>query len=377
MRGADGQSGKLFSYLSPESLVPQEHPLRAIRLLVNAALERLSPAFSRIYADSGRPSIPPEKLLRALLLQALFTVRSERQLMQQITYNMLFRWFVGLAMDAPVWDVTVFTKNRDRLLEGDIARGFLAAILADPQVTPLLSSEHFSVDGTLIEAWASMKSFRPKDGSGEPPGPGRNGDRDFRGEKRSNETHASTTDPDARLFKKAAGQASRLCHMGHALMENRNGLVVDATLTTATGTAEREAAIAMVGDLPEGGRITLGGDKAYDTQDFVAEMRRLGVTPHVSQNSKGRRSAIDGRTTRHAGYAVSVRVRKRIEEVLAGSKPSPDCARPVIAAPFGWAGCSPSPRQPTTWCVSPIFWLARRSHARTLSAVMTFARQHS
>jgi len=333
MRGADGQSGKLFSYLSPESLVPQEHPLRAIRLLVNAALERLSPAFSRIYADSGRPSIPPEKLLRALLLQALFTVRSERQLMQQITYNMLFRWFVGLAMDAPVWDVTVFTKNRDRLLEGDIARGFLAAILADPQVTPLLSSEHFSVDGTLIEAWAelakvppasaggmpaegSMKSFRPKDGSGEPPGPGRNGDRDFRGEKRSNETHASTTDPDARLFKKAAGQASRLCHMGHALMENRNGLVVDATLTTATGTAEREAAIAMVGDLPEGGRITLGGDKAYDTQDFVAEMRRLGVTPHVSQNSKGRRSAIDGRTTRHAGYAVSVRVRKRIEEVF-------------------------------------------------------------
>jgi len=333
MRGADGQSGKLFSYLSPESLVPQEHPLRAIRLLVNAALERLSPAFSRIYADSGRPSIPPEKLLRALLLQALFTVRSERQLMQQITYNMLFRWFVGLAMDAPVWDVTVFTKNRDRLLEGDIARGFLTAILADPQVTPLLSSEHFSVDGTLIEAWAelakvppasaggmpaegSMKSFRPKDGSGEPPGPGRNGDRDFRGEKRSNETHASTTDPDARLFKKAAGQASRLCHMGHALMENRNGLVVDATLTTATGTAEREAAIAMVGDLPEGGRITLGGDKAYDTQDFVAEMRRLGVTPHVSQNSKGRRSAIDGRTTRHAGYAVSVRVRKRIEEVF-------------------------------------------------------------
>ena len=333
MRGADGQSGKLFSYLSPESLVPQEHPLRAIRLLVNAALERLSPAFSRIYADSGRPSIPPEKLLRALLLQALFTVRSERQLMQQITYNMLFRWFVGLAMDAPVWDVTVFTKNRDRLLEGDIARGFLAAILADPQVTPLLSSEHFSVDGTLIEAWAelakvppasaggmpaegSMKSFRPKDGSGEPPGPGRNGDRDFRGEKRSNETHASTTDPDARLFKKAAGQASRLCHMGHALMENRNGLVVDATLTTATGTAEREAAIAMVGDLPEGGRITLGGDKAYDTRDFVAEMRRLGVTPHVSQNSKGRRSAIDGRTTRHAGYAVSVRVRKRIEEVF-------------------------------------------------------------
>ena len=196
--------------------------------LVNAALDRLSPAFAAIYADTGRPSIPPEKLLRALLLQALFTIRSERQLMEQITYNMLFRWFVGLAMDAPVWDVTVFTKNRDRLLEGDIARGFLAAILAEPQVRPLLSTEHFSVDGTLIEAWASMKSFRPKDGSGEPPAPGRNGERDFHGEKRSNETHASTTDPDARLFRKAAGQASKLCHMGHVLMENRNGLVVDA-----------------------------------------------------------------------------------------------------------------------------------------------------
>jgi transposase len=316
MRGADRQTGKLFCYASPESLVPQDHPLRVIRLLVNAALERLSPAFAAIYAESGRPSIPPEKLLRALLLQALFTVRSERQLMQQITYNMLFRWFVGLAMDAPVWDVTVFTKNRDRLLEGDIARGFLAAILADPRVVPLLSTEHFSVDGTLIEAWASMKSFRPKDGSGEPPAPGRNGEPDFHGEKRSNETHASTTDPDARLFKKAAGQAAKLCHMGHVLMENRNALAVDATITTATGTAERETAVAMVGNLPAGGRITLGGDKAYDSQEFVAEMRRIGATPHVSQNSKGRRSAIDGRTTRHPGHAISVRIRKRIEEIF-------------------------------------------------------------
>jgi transposase len=316
MRGSDSQTGKLFSYASPESLVPEDHPLRAIRLLVNAALDRLSPAFAVIYADTGRPSIPPEKLLRALLLQALFTIRSERQLMQQIAYNMLFRWFVGLAMDVPVWDVTVFTKNRDRLLEGDIARGFLGAILADPQVRPLLSSEHFSVDGTLIEAWASMKSFRPKDGSGEPPTPGRNGERDFRGEKRSNETHASTTDPDARLFRKATGQSSRLCHMAHVLIENRNGLVVDATTTTATGTAEREAAIAMVEDVPGSARITLGGDKAYDTQDFVAEMRRLGVTPHVSQSTNRRRSAIDGRTTRHAGYAISVRFRKRIEEVF-------------------------------------------------------------
>src|SRR4051795_6196700 len=271
MRGSDRQTGKLFSYASPETLVPQDHPLRAIRLIVNSALDRLSPAFAALYADTGRPSIPPEKLLRALLLQALFTVRSERQLMQQITYNMLFRWFVGLAMDAPVWDVTVFTKNRDRLLEGDIARAFLAAILADPQVTPLLSSEHFSVDGTLIEAWASMKSFRPKDGSGVPPGPGRNGERDFRGEKRSNETHASTTDPDARLFKKAAGQASRLCHMGHALMENRNGLVVDATLTTATGTAEREAAIAMVEDLPEAGGTPPGAAKPPTPRAACAE----------------------------------------------------------------------------------------------------------
>jgi transposase len=320
MRGADRQTGKLFSYASPESLVPQDHPLRAIRLLVNAALDRLSSAFVAIYADTGRPSIPPEKLLRALLLQALFTIRSERQLMQQITYNMLFRWFVGLAMDVPVWDVTVFTKNRDRLLEGDIARGFLAAILADPQVRPLLSSEHFSVDGTLIEAWASMKSFRPKDGSGEPPVAGRNGERDFHGEKRSNETHASTTDPDARLFRKSAGQSSKLCHMAHVLIENRNGLVVAATATLASGTAEREAAIAMVEDIPGGNRITLGADKAYDTQDFVAEMRRLGVTPHVSQNTKGRRSAIDGRTTRHVGYTVSVRFRKRIEEVFGWMK---------------------------------------------------------
>src|SRR3982751_4178284 len=314
MRGADEQTGALFSYLSPEAMVPKDHPLRAIRPLVNAAVARLSPDFARLYALTGRASIAPEKLLRALLLQAFYSVRSERQLMEQLTYNMLFRWFVGLSMDAPVWDVTVFTKNRERLLEGDIARGFLRAVLVDPAVKRLLSTEHFSVDGTLIEAWAGMKSFRPKDGGDEPPGPGRNGERDFRGEKRGNETHACTTDPDARLFKKAAGEASRLCHMGHALMENRNGLVVDATLTTATGTAEREAAITMAGDLPAGGGTPLGGDKGYDTQDFVAEMRRLGVTPHVAQNTNGRRSAIDGRTTRHAGYAVSARVRQRTQK---------------------------------------------------------------
>jgi transposase len=314
MRGRDRQSGKLFSYVSPEALVPPDHPLRAIKRLVDAALDRLSADFAMMYAATGRPSIPPEKLLRALLLQAFFTVRSERQLMQQITYNMLFRWFVGLAMDAPVWDVTVFTKNRDRLMEGDIARRFLATLLADPQVVPLLSSEHFSVDGTLIEAWASIKSFRPKDGSGEPPAPGRNGERDFHGEKRSNATHASTTDPDARLFRKSSGQPAQLCHMGHLLMENRHGLVVDTQLTHATGTAEREAASGMLGDLPASGRVTVGADKLFDTQDFVAEVRRLGVTPHVTQHTNGRRSAIDGRTTRHAGYAMSLRIRKRIEE---------------------------------------------------------------
>jgi transposase len=301
-------------------MVPQDPPLRAIRPLVNAALERLSPSFSQIYSVIGRPSIPPEQLLRALLVQAFFSVRSERQLMEQLTYNMLFRWFVGLSMDAPVWDVTVFTKNRERLLAGDIARGFLLAILVDPQVKPLLSDEHFSVDGTLIEAWASMKSFRPKDGSGEPPAEGRNGERDFHGEKRSNETHASTTDPEARLYKRAKGQAAQLCHMGHVVTENRHSLVVAASTTLATGTAERQAAEAMIEDLEANHRITVGADKACDTAAFVAEMRRLGVTPHVAQNGKGRRSAIDGRTTRQAGYKVSLRLRKRIEEVFGWMK---------------------------------------------------------
>ena len=322
MRGADRQTAELFSYLSPEALVPPGHPLRRIRPLVNAALERLSAEFDAIYAEAGRPSIPPERLLRALLLQAFFSVRSERQLMEQLAYNMMFRWFVGLSMDAPIWDVTVFTKNRDRLLGGDIAQKFLAEVLADPVIRPLLSDEHFSVDGTMIDAWASMKSFRPKDGSGTPPTPGRNGERDFHGEKRSNETHASTTDPDARLYKKANGQPAKLCHLGHVVMENRSGLVVAASLTPATGTAEREAAVAMVEALGGDQRITLGADKAYDTADFIAEMRRLRVTPHVAQNDTNRRSAIDGRTTRHPGYAVSLRKRKRIEEV------------------FGWMKCS-------------------------------------
>jgi IS5 family transposase len=242
--------------------------------------------------------------------------------MEQLTYNIMYRWFVGLSLDASVWDVTVFTKNRDRLLEGEIAGKFLAAVLADPQVGPLLSDDHFSVDGTMIDAWASMTSFQPKDGSAEPPAPGRNAEVDFRGKPRSNETHASTTDPDARLYKKAKGQAARLCHLGHVTIENRNGLVVAATLTEASGTAEREAAIAMVEGLEGNHRITLGADKAYDTADFVAAMRDLGVTPHVAQNTSGRRSAIDGRTTRHPGYAISQQIRKRIEEVFGWMKSS-------------------------------------------------------
>jgi transposase len=316
MRGRDRQRGHLGGYVNPEAMVPQDHPLRRIRPLVNAALGRLSPVFDQIYSSTGRPSIPPEQLLRALLLQAFFTIRSERQLMEQLAYNILFRWFVGLSIEAPVWDVTVFTKNRDRLLEGDVAHGFLRAILEDPQVKPLLSDDHFSVDGTLIEAWASLKSFRRKDGNDEPPGPGRNSVRDFRGEKLSNETHASTTDPDVRLYKKATGTAAKLCHMGHVVMENRSCLVVDTKATHASRTAEVEAAMAMIGAIAGQHRITVGGDKLFDTNEFVAAMRRLNVTPHVAQNDNGRRSAVDGRTTRHSGYRASLFLRKRIEEAL-------------------------------------------------------------
>lgn len=319
MRGADEQTGALFSYLSAEALVPRDHPLRAIRPLVNRALEQLSPTFDTLYASTGRTSIAPERLLRALLLQAFYGVRSERQLMEQVTYDMLFRWFVGLSMDAPVWDVTVFTKNRERLLEGDVAVSFLLAVMGDPAVKRLLSTEHFSVDGTLIDAWASMKSFRRKDGKDEPPaGPGRNAERDFRGEKRSNETHASTTDPDARLYRKSNGQPSRLCFMGRLLIENRHGLIVDVRTTHATGRAEREAAEAMIAAADRKRRATLGAGKAYDAAEHIARLRAIGVTPHVAQHTSGRRSAIDGRTTRHAGYGISQRMRKRIEE------------------PFGW-----------------------------------------
>jgi transposase len=320
MRGEDACTAALFSYVSCEARVPADHPLRAIRAIVDEALEVLSPAFAELYAKTGRPSIPPEKLLRALLLQAFYSVRSERQLVEQLDYNLLFRWFVGLAMDAPVWDVTVFTKNRERLLEGNVAARFMAAVLDQPRVTALLSDEHFSVDGTLIEAWASMKSFRPKDGSGAPPGPGRNGERDFHGEKRRNQTHASTTDPDARLYRKGPGQPAQLAYMGHVLMENRHALVVDARVTVASGTAEREAALAMLDARPGRRRLTLGADKGYDAAAFVADLRARNITPHVAQNTSNRRSAIDGRTTRHPGYAASQTVRKRIEETFGWTK---------------------------------------------------------
>jgi transposase len=309
----------LFSYVDLEARVRADHPLRAIRAIVNAALLALERDFAALYAPIGRPSIPPEKLLRAMLLQAFYSIRSERQLMERLEYDLLFRWFVGLGIDDVAWDHSTFSKNRDRLLEGDIAAKFLAAVLAQPRVKKLLSTDHFSVDGTLIEAWASLKSFRPKDGSdGEPPeGGGRNAEANFHGKKRSNDTHASTTDPDARLYRKGPGKEAKLSFIGHGLMENRSGLLVDACLTPADGHAERVAALHMIephADRPRS--ITLGGDKNFDTADFVNELRSMAVTPHVAQNTSGRRSAIDGRTTRHAGYAISQRIRKRIEEAF-------------------------------------------------------------
>ena len=316
MRGSDERSGWLFSYVDLEKRVPKDHPLRPIRELANEALLELSGDFEALYAPLGRPSIPPEKLLRALLLQAFYTLRSERQLMERLEFDLLFRWFVGLGVDDPAWDHSVFWKNRDRLLEGEIARKYLAALLSQPKVRRLLSSDPFSVDGTLVEAWASMKSFKPKQEGGDdpPPGSGRNAEADFKGEKRTNETHASRSDPDALLYRKGSGMEAKLCFIGHALMENRNGIFVDARLTRVSGHAERLAALDMIeprADRPHA--ITLGGDKNFDTKDFVMELREINVTPHVAQNTS-RTSAIDGRTTRHVGYAISQRIRKRIEE---------------------------------------------------------------
>ncbi len=349
MRGADETIGGLFSYVDLEARIPARHPLRKIRQVVNQALASLDAEFETLYTDFGRPSIAPERLIRASLLQILFSVRSERQLMEQMQYNLLFRWFVGLGIDDPVWVPTVFTKNRDRLLTTDMSRKVMAAILAHREVASLLSDDHFSVDGTLVKAWASMKSFQPKaddtppdHDTGSPPGPdtpakdqpqttetvpmlhpnrqSRNAEVDFRGEKRSNATHASTTDPDARLYKKSPGTGAMLCFMGHALMENRSGLIVQGELTQADGHAERRAALDMIHRHSPGStrRLTLGADKGFDAAEFVGDLRKACVTPHVAQ--KSRYSAIDGRTTRHEGYALSIKNRKRIEEAFGWAK---------------------------------------------------------
>jgi len=336
MRGSDERSGSLFSFVDLEARVRGDHPLRTIRAIVNAALADLSGDFGKLYTDFGRPGIAPEKLLRATLLQAFYGLRSERQLMERLEFDLLFRWFVGLGVDDPVWDHSTFSKNRDRLLEGEIAAKLLSAILAQSQVKRLLSSDHFSVDGTLIEAWASIKSFRRKDGDDQDSGgPGRNAERSFHKEKRSNETHESTTDPEARLYKKGDGQPAKLCYMGHALMENRNGLAVLGGISQATGTAERDQALALVDRhrSERTHRITLGADKAYDVTAFVLDLKSRSITPHIaidghlSKTGKRRKTAIDGRTLRHAGYAISQVCRKRIEEVFGWIKSSAGLAK--------------------------------------------------
>ncbi len=313
MRGADEQPGSMFSYVSLEERVAQDHPLRAIRRITDRALERLSPRFGTLYINFGRPSIPPEKLLRALLLQALYTIRSERQLMEQLDYNLLFRWFVGLGMDDAVWSPTTFTKNRDRLLAGDIAAAFFDAVLIHADSERLLSDEHFTVDGTLLEAWASQKSFQPRD-QDPPANGGGNPTVNFHGQRRTNATHQSTTDPDARLYKKARGREARLGYLGHVLMEHRSGLIVKTSVTPADGYGERDAALVMIESVPGRQRITVAADKGYDTRDFAAGLRAMQATPHLAQHTTGRRSAIDTRTTRHPGYAISQQKRKLVEQ---------------------------------------------------------------
>jgi transposase len=315
MRGTDHQQADMYSYLSPEMRVRGDHPLRSIRAMADQALANMSERFDGMYAKTGRPSIPPEKLLRAQLIQMLYSVRSERLLMEEIDYSMLFRWFVGMNLDEPVWDVTVFTKNRDRLLEGDVAREFLCEVVEQARKKNLTSDEHFTVDGTLIEAWASLKSFQRKDQENTPPEDPGNPTVNFHGEKRSNETHGSTTDPDALLARKGSGKEAKLSYNGNLLTENRNGFIITTEVFQANGTAERDAALVMLEQVPGGHRVTVGADKAYDTRDFVSECRNLKVTPHVAQNTKrSGGSAIDGRTVRHEGYEVSQKKRKRVEE---------------------------------------------------------------
>src|SRR6267142_1415540 len=317
MRGeGTGSEPHMWSYVPLEHRIPSDHPLRPLRAMVETILGELSPQFDQLYSKVGRPSIAPEHLLRALLLQVLYSVRSVRLLMEQLDYNLLFRWFVGLAMDDPIWDATVFTKNRERLLRGDIARAFFLRARAQARERDVLSDEHFTVDGTLIEAWASLKSFQRKDAPPPPPDDPGNPTVNFHGERRSNATHASTTDPEAQLFRKGKGHEAKLYYQGHVLMENRHGLAVDGELTPATGFAERAAAWTMLARIRGTRRVTVGADKAYDTAEFVAGLRRLQVTPHVAQNTSNRSSALDERTTRHAGYRVSQQKRKRIEEIF-------------------------------------------------------------
>jgi transposase len=323
MRGNDNQQLEVFSYLNPEQRVPQDHPLRPLRAMADEALRDLQRRFRKLYAKTGRPSIAPERLLRALLLQVLYSVRSERMLMEQLDYNLLFRWFVGLNMDDAIWDATVFTKNRQRLLNGNIADAFFAAVLKQAQQRDLLSDEHFTVDGTLLEAWAGQKSFRRVGDNHEPPagsGEGSNPTLNFHGEKRTNQTHCSTTDPDAMLARKSRGTGAVLAYRGHLLTENRNGLVVSTLTTRAYGSAERNAALLMAESVPGVHRVTLGADKGYDARDFTAELRHMEITPHIAQNDTNRRSAVDERTTRHAGYQLSQKKRKRVEEVFGWMK---------------------------------------------------------
>jgi transposase len=315
MRGIDYQQDDMFSYLSPEQRVRKDHPLRAVRAMTDEILDRMSPLFDAMYAEGGRPSIPPEKLLRAQVLQMLYSVRSERLLMEEIDYSILYRWFVGLSLDDQVWDATSFTKNRDRLLEAAVAKEFLAQVVERARAAGLISDEHFTVDGTLLDAWASLKSFQSKDKQDAPPDDPGNPTVNFHGQERSNETHESKSDPDALLARKGKGKEAKLSYNGNLLVENRNGLIVNAELLQANGRAERDAALLMLEQIPGDSRITVGGDKGFDTAEFVEQCRYMNVTPHVAQND-GRRggSAIDARTTRHAGYDVSQKKRKRIEE---------------------------------------------------------------
>lgn len=317
MRGDDPRHESMFSYVTPEQRVRADHPLRPIRRMTDAALSELSARFDRLYATTGRPSIPPEQLLRALLLQMLYSIRSERLLVEELDYSVLYRWFVGLSLDDPIWDATTFTKNRDRLLAGDIADAFFAEVLAAIQRDGLLSDEHFTVDGTLLEAWASHKSFHPKDTPRQPPEDPKNPTVNFRGQARRNATHQSTTDPEARLYRKAYGQPAKLAYLGHLLTENRHGFIIDTAVTDASGTGERDAALAMLGELPlTRRRVTVAADKLYDRRAWVAAVRRMGITPHVAQYGGSGGSAIDGRTTRHSGYAWSQRKRKLVEQAF-------------------------------------------------------------